>query len=399
MLTGQLDNLRFKYERWLFNQLNSNSALAPILCYISQDREDYMRKRYLLSTSAKITEALLPDLYRLYQECLTYVGVELTGNLYVQQNSQYNAFIDCSGNCFNIVVSSSIIKDFDTREIAFVIGHELGHVIFGHNKIPAGFFFSEEMQIPHELIHMISNWSKASEISADRLGLLCCGNLRSAASAFFKLVSGLCLEDDEAVIRCLSAQYDEVKAISEAQWLSDDLSTHPLIPIRYKSLELVALDVIALRRQRDKVMLRGFDDIDAQIIKVLIGSEPFEYGSIFRGQEGGALLVLSLLYVAVCDGELNNPEEAFIRRLIARAGINLNIDEVIASCKVDIRSFRNGVISELRGRTVPDNDVIRLIEVCRQIAVVDGELNASEVDGLGRVANALGCEPWFDRGS
>ncbi|MBF0337334.1 MAG: M48 family metalloprotease [Nitrospirae bacterium] len=391
MNTGHLDNLRFQYERWLFNQLNSSSALSPILGSIGQDREDYMRKRYLLSTSAKITEALLPDLYRLYQECLTYVGVELTGNLYVQQNSQYNAFIDCSGNCFNIVVSSSIIKDFDTREIAFVIGHELGHVIFGHNKIPAGFFFSGEMQIPHELIHMISSWSKASEISADRLGLLCCGNLRSAASAFFKLVSGLCLEDDEAVIRCLSAQYNEVKAISEAQWLSDDISTHPLIPIRYKSLELVALDVIALRGQRDKVMLRGFDDIDAQITKVLIGSDPFEYGSVFRSREGGSLLVLSLLYVAVCDGELNAAEESFIRRLNGKSGFDLNIDEVIANCKAGIRRFRDGVIAELRGiKTLSGNDVTRLLDICRQIAICDGALNTSEVDGLGRVAQALG---------
>ncbi|KJU85583.1 peptidase M48 family protein, partial [Candidatus Magnetobacterium bavaricum] len=258
-----------------------------------------MRKRYLLSTSARITAALLPDLHRLYQECLGYVGGELKGNLYVQQSSEYNAFIYSAGDCFDIVVSSSIIKDFDTREIAFVIGHELGHVIFGHNEIPAGWFLSQQTQMPHELMHMISSWSKACEISADRLGLLCCGNLRSAASAFFKLVSGLCLEDSDAVIRCLSAQYDEIKAISQTQWLSDDLSTHPLIPIRYKSLELVALDVIALRGQRDKAMHRGFDVIDDQITKVLVGSEPFEDGSVLRGQEGFSLLVLCLLYVAV----------------------------------------------------------------------------------------------------
>ncbi|KJU85192.1 hypothetical protein MBAV_002611, partial [Candidatus Magnetobacterium bavaricum] len=35
------------------------------------------------------------------------------------------------------------------------------------------------------------------------------------------------------------------------------------------------------------------------------------------------------------------------------------------------------------------------IEVCRQIAVVDGALNDREIDGLGRVAQALGCEPWI----
>ncbi|KJU84035.1 Zn-dependent protease with chaperone [Candidatus Magnetobacterium bavaricum] len=91
-------------------------------------------------------------------------------------------------------------------------------------------------------------------------------------------------------------------------------------------------------------------------------------------------------------GELNDPEEAFIRRISGKSGFDLNIDEVVAGCTVDIRRFRDEVIPELKGMTVPSNDVIRIIEVCRQIAVVDGALNDREVDGLGRVAQALGCE-------
>ncbi|MBF0345379.1 MAG: M48 family metalloprotease [Nitrospirae bacterium] len=392
-MSSRLDNLRFEYERQLFNQLNSNSTLAPILRGFTEGGEDYVRKRYLLSTSAKITSTLLPDLYSLYQRCLGYVGVELKGSLYVKQDSTYNAFIYCDGGCFDMVLSSAIIKDFDTREIAFVIGHELGHIIFNHNVIPVSFFFSQGADLPYELMYMISSWSKACEISADRLGLLCCGNLSSAASAFFKLVSGLCLENEEAVISCLSEQYDEIKAISEAQWFSDEsLSTHPLIPIRYKSLELVAMDIIALRGQRDRGMHKGFDAIDAQITKVLIGSEPFEGSSLLRTQEGGALLVLCLLYVALSDGELNPAEESFIRRVSGKSPYELNSEEVIAICKADAGRFKNNVILELKDRTISKTDALRIIQVCHHIAIVDGELKGLEADGISKVSQALGCQ-------
>jgi len=45
--------------------------------------------------------------------------------------------------------------------------------------------------------------------------------------------------------------------------------THPMIPIRFKALELAALDIIALARRTGSFSAKGFRKIDEQISFIL----------------------------------------------------------------------------------------------------------------------------------
>lgn len=386
-----LDSLRFNYENKLFVQLQMDPALTRSLSAAPKLHEFHARKRQVLGSAVKITPSLIPELYGLYQTCLGFFGGKIQGDLYVQQQHDYNAYVYSAGSRFDIILSSAIVKDFNQREIAFVIGHELGHVLFEHNKIPVGHVLQSCEGISYELAHRLFQWSRAAEISADRIGMLCGGSLSSAANAFFKLSSGLALQNEEEIIRSLRSQFDEIKKLSGA---SDDwVCTHPLIPIRFKSLELIALDILALRN-RGTLSKVSWAQIDSQISEVLIETEPAKVSSYLSSKEGVSLLVLCLLYVAICDGMPNSQEEQFIYDVRQRAALNINIEDVISVCRRDIQDFARVALSEVRGIRVEKDDAVRIVQLCHYLAISDTPLNDAEFRALNEVCEALGCEPW-----
>jgi Zn-dependent protease with chaperone function len=99
-------------------------------------------------------------------------------------------------------------------------------------------------------VHLLMRWSRASEISADRAGMLCCKDLGSAATALFKTSSGLSGIGINRVLRSFRKQYEDleiqIKSFDNAPpWVS----TPPMIPIRFKALELATLDIIAFAKK------------------------------------------------------------------------------------------------------------------------------------------------------
>ncbi|HXG68144.1 MAG TPA: M48 family metallopeptidase [Blastocatellia bacterium] len=386
-----LDGLRFNYENKLFMQLQMDPSLSQSLSAMPRLREFHARKRQVLGSAVKITPALIPELYELYQTCLKFFGGKIQGDLYVQQQTDYNAYVYSAGDRFDIIVSSAIVKDFKKQEIAFVIGHELGHVLFEHNKIPVGHILQNCEGLSYELAHRLFQWSRAAEISADRIGLLCGGSLSSAANAFFKLSSGLSLQNEEEIIRSLRMQFDEIKKLSGT---SDDwVCTHPLIPIRFKSLELIALDILALRNHGMQSKL-SWAQIDSQISEVLIETEPLRVTSYLSSKEGVSLLVLCLLYVAIADGSIHPYEEQFIYDVRKRAALNINIEDVISVCRRDLADFARVAISEIRGMRIEKDDAIRIVQLCHYLAISDTPLNNDEFRALNEICAALGCEAW-----
>jgi Zn-dependent protease with chaperone function len=245
-----IDQLRFDYENHLFQDLIQQDEIRTWQQATAQQRYFNLHKRHLLGTTVRITNNLFPELDAIYQRCLTYISSGISGQLYIHQSSNYNASAYSHDKQFDILLTSALVKDFKPAEIAFVIGHELGHVLFEHHRIPASTLLFDERSPTLSLVlaRRLLQWSRAAEISADRIGFLACGDLSSAANAFFKTASGIQLNDDQRVLKALRTQFDEIKTIT-SQFQHDQLgvSTHPLIPIRFKSLELISLDLLAFR--------------------------------------------------------------------------------------------------------------------------------------------------------
>jgi len=356
MQTNAVEQLRFEYESHLFQGLIRESEVQA--WQQENTRQNYfnLRKRHLLGTAVKITSTLFPELDGIYQDCLHRIGGQLTGHLYVHQSSEYNANIYSHNQRFDVLLTSALVKDFSSSEIAFVIGHELGHALFEHSNIPAGvlLFDKDAPAISNELAKRLFQWSRAAEISADRVGFLTCGSLSTAANAFFKTASGIHFSDDNRIVQALRAQFEEIKALT-AEMDSVGLSTHPLIPIRFKSLELISLDLLSFRNTGKPLNQRDLQMINSQVQEVLIQTDPVKLEAFANDsppptvstQENLALMALCLLYVAISDKRLTLNEEKFIRDLIQQAQGNLQIDSILADYRANPVIFQKALREEI----------------------------------------------------
>ena len=93
-----------------------------------------------------------------------------------------------------IVLQSGSIDLLTKNELDFMIGHELGHMICGHKTYQ---MLTEAMYRPMvggdmkfwmSLIKMpLLNWYRISDFTADRVGLLCCQDIRIAINTMIKM--------------------------------------------------------------------------------------------------------------------------------------------------------------------------------------------------------------------
>lgn len=385
-MTWQVGALRFGYEKQLFETITHQEYIGT--CLSKYPRNGNLTKRYLLGNAMKVTVSLFPDLYYLYQECLGRVGENIQGDLYIQQQSDYNAGVYAVGNRFDLVLASAIARDFPPVEIAFVMGHELGHVLFEHHQIPVQYILRDPQGISYKIAKKILQWSRAAEISADRIGLLCSGSLSSAANVFFKISSGLSGQAEDKIINSLRDQYDEIAAISPSTFASEWFSTHPLIPIRFKSLELICLDILSLRHQPQKPRIT-WHKIDETITQVLKKTESLGGDQWELSPEKISVLILCLLYVAISDGEINSYEISFIEELHQVIAPDLNLEEIVALCQTNKREFQREATQAIASVSVTLTEAKQILRLTHDLAMVDPPLAMAEKKVMGEIAQLL----------
>lgn len=186
-------------------------------------------KRELLTSAVKV----IPELFPALSPIMESVGETVTGKpfeLFVFSDGAPKAF--CSGNSADeatVLVSSGLIERFGPNELAFVLGHELGHALFRHNSYPN----PREVDETLDKLKVLALW-RAREITADRAGLLATGDTTAAFRAMMKLASGL---SDRHIRFDVTAFLDQVKDLEKtgpsASFL---LSTHPFITARIRAL-------------------------------------------------------------------------------------------------------------------------------------------------------------------
>tara|TARA_B100000886_G_C20378744_1_gene472982 strand:+ start:188 stop:1276 length:1089 start_codon:yes stop_codon:yes gene_type:complete len=143
-------------------------------------------------------------------------------NLYVYASSEINA------KCYNginggyvVILSSSLVNLLEGKELDFVIGHELGHLLLEHTK-------EKQDRSPEGL-----RLSRAKEISVDRIGLVGSRDLDATLRAIIKTVSGLSndflnFNTTEFIDQLRKFDLDSSKVL--------DQTTHPSFTIRAKAL-------------------------------------------------------------------------------------------------------------------------------------------------------------------
>jgi Zn-dependent protease with chaperone function len=141
-----------------------------------------------------------------------------------------------------VVLNSALLEVMDADELRFVLGHELGHVRLGHtwlNSLVGGMAGIPSPLGASALLSMAFLWwNRTCEYSADRAGMLACGEPHKALSALIKLEAGPVVRtrvDLERALRVIDAEDDH--ALSH---LEEAFGTHPMMIKRIQQLRRYA---------------------------------------------------------------------------------------------------------------------------------------------------------------
>lgn len=132
------------------------------------------------ANAVKVGPRQYPHLHGLYLEVLETLDAPAEYELFVSQNAAVNASAYGMDRPF-IIMHSATMSLLDDRQIQFILGHEVGHVLSGHvlyitmMKILE---FLAQLQFP--IVGMaaravqlaLGEWYRKAELSSDRAGLL-----------------------------------------------------------------------------------------------------------------------------------------------------------------------------------------------------------------------------------
>lgn len=179
----------------------------------------------LSSHMLRVTEELVPTVEESVRQACRNLGFprEIL-DVYVKPNNELNAFSSRDGGRAVVMINSFMVEISDREELAYVVGHELGHYL-----IPE----ANATQLSRNLEGCMI--SRHSEFTMDRIGLIACRSVDKAVSAELKSLSGLSSKHLRMDATAMVAQWREASQAGGMtnRWL---LGTHPPPGMRAKAL-------------------------------------------------------------------------------------------------------------------------------------------------------------------
>jgi len=257
MIKFDFEALRFEGETELMRILEEDYALASY--YDIFDNKDELENitNHMLANTVKLNKIIAPRLYKLCAEIQEFFGFKEKIDFYLYATPEVNAF---SINGFGIVphiicFTSSLIQQLNDNELRFVIGHEIGHLIYKHsqldvvNKILAN---RENEEIPAALAIYFLRWQRFAEVTCDRIGYLAMPDIKTIGTVFFKFASGLNESYLNFDIDEYMKQLDKIKEIA----IGDFYSTHPNNLVRLQNLLYFSNSVLMPGRKKKGALPR-----------------------------------------------------------------------------------------------------------------------------------------------
>jgi len=376
--------LRSQHDLELFDQLLHDPDVKRINELIEKHTHDGNTnvRRHLLSTSVRLSPLMARDLHKTADDCREKLALDIPLELYVYPSPQFNAAcIKPEAGRLFIMFSSAILETFEDKEIRFVMGHELGHHLFGHHDIPIGFIMNGQARPSPRLALTLTSWSRYAEISADRAGAYCANGLESVAHALFKLASGLSGSYARFSLADFLQQLDEMQLEEgkpgQGAPVEDWFLTHPFSPLRVKALKLFhEYDMLAGSEQ-------SAHELDLSVENLMSLMEP----SYLEGKTDAAEAMRRVLFagaIAVADATdgISSDEVDVFEQFFGKASFSTKLDTQQLKAEVHDRIEQANELTSIPQRM----QVIRdLCAVCR----ADNRCSTDERTVLDQIATAM----------
>lgn len=281
-----------------------------------------MYESFHTADSVRVSKELTPDLFKCLKIACNRLKVPISRiKLFVTSNHQTNAIcIPFGSKSAIIVLYSELVNKMSLEELQFVIGHEIGHFLFGH-----------QLKLDENSNKADFAQSRAQEISSDRCGLIACQDIDMAVKSMIRIQSGL---DDRFLTFDSSAfltQLDKEKNI--LKHMSD--SSHPTFRIRAKALLRFSISnpYLNMIGEGTGIPINKVDSLVNKDLKMYV-----KIGAINEMDEIKKNLGFwSLVYSCSKEGTLSKENQSIIKNLFGESMLRrlISVLKDISSAKAD----------------------------------------------------------------
>ncbi|MCL4741181.1 MAG: M48 family metallopeptidase [Phycisphaerales bacterium] len=383
--------VRFRGDAEGERRLREDESLRGSLgsaCWKGSTRDS---RRRLLAGAVRVRADLAPGAWRAAERVRERSGDGTRVELYVHSSAEINAAVTCGGDRLLVILTSAAVERLDEEELSFVLGHELGHGVYGHLAMPIG-------GVPRGMsardAMRVMAWQRAAEVSADRAGLLCCGSVGAAASALFKSLSGLSLAGGRVEPGALAEQWSELAdAVAMGETAGAWAATHPFVPLRARALLHYWESDQAGGLIESCGGTRALEDVDRSVSAMLAMMDPLAEER--RGLSDPVLEPFVLwggLAVALADGTVHRRELENLRSVVDEGALRGALADrpTVESCCERFAEAR-----ARRARPLSALDLTRVFAALSAVAGADGMVAAEETGVIERLASACGVSGAF----
>jgi len=232
-------------------------------------------KAELLGHAVKIGPRQFPRVHALAERCAETLGIPVP-TVYIVSNPHLNAATYGTNEDAFILVNSALMDHFSDSELLSVIGHECGHIHNNHVVYLTALHYLSNVagillrNLAVPALLSLRAWSRRAEVTCDRAGALCAGELEPSLRALTKLALGSQKLYEELNIEAFLEQHSEAK--QSLGRFGEVFSSHPWLPKRVLALQAFAESELFRRHAKLGPGGLSMSDVDERVhgfIKVI----------------------------------------------------------------------------------------------------------------------------------
>ena len=387
-----LEALRFDGERAVLAHLLGDPAYVHAMQRATAERDELvgaMRRRAVAYDRVRLRRAMVPGVFKLLDRCVEVLGLTAPVELYVVNDGAMNAHVITSrDHGISVELTQGILNALEPAELLSVLGHELGHALLGHLETPQ---VLEGDSVSGLTCLRSFALQRYEEVSADRVGLLCCDDLAVALRTEFILTTGVTnralLGDPAAFLEHARAALAALEKTGAEALNPYGLDTHP-----YGEMRAVAVDLFARSTTFAKLMGRAGGELDearmerdvARLVRLM---NPSAVEAGLKDTDTLELLLLGAIAVAEATRGTSAAEAKVIRRLGRE---HPELDERLREMTFEEQQVRLVELAELLTATLPVGARAGVVDDLTLVAQADGRISAKERRVLDAIAGLLG---------
>ena len=283
--------------------------------------------------------------------------------------------------------------------MTFVIGHEVGHYLFEHTRFPIDYILQNNngRLSPLHAMKMYA-WIRNAEITADRVGMVCCRDFNVAANAFFKLSSGITSSAFQFSVEDYLKQLEDLRHEMSEQEDSDPqdwFSTHPFNPLRMKALDIFFKGKPYHQLTGQQGGQLTADQVAEQVGELMTIMEPtYLQDTSDVGKKAQRYVLTAGFLVAAANGVV---EQSEVNALATILGPQCSPEEIQGIMNAEPPAVKEEVetLSKDLRATMTGMQKLQLIRDMVVISIADGSLDKDELSCLIWLCQNLGVEPQF----